>query len=181
MFIETEATPNPNTLKFLPGRAVMSSGTASYSAETAGHSPLASRLFAVGGVSGIFFGHDFVTVSKEQDADWAALKPQLLAAIMDHYAAGEVPLEAVPPSADEAGEEDPVVDKIRELLDLRIRPMVAGDGGDIIFCGYEDGIVYLEMHGACSGCPSASATLKHGVENMLRYYIPEVQAVEAVN
>lgn len=181
MLIETEPTPNPNTLKFLPGRVVMAAGTASYAnANAAEHSPLASRIFAVNGVSGAFLGSDFVTVSKKEDADWAALKPKLLVTISEHYAAGSQPEISIGSAADKSGE-DPVVTKICELLDTRIRPMVANDGGDIVFCGFENGIVYLHMQGACSGCPSSSATLKHGVENLLKYYVPEVLSVEAVN
>lgn len=181
MFIETEATPNPNTLKFLPGRTVMAQGTASYTnVEAAAHSPLARRLFAVGGVSGVFFGSDFVTVAKEDAVDWAVVKPRVLSAVMDHYSTGDIAPEAEPAAAP-AEDGDRVSTQIRELLDTRIRPMVANDGGDIIFRGFEDGIVYLHMQGSCAGCPSSTATLKHGVENMLRYYIPEVQSVEAVD
>ncbi|GHU05869.1 iron transporter [Alphaproteobacteria bacterium] len=181
MLIETEATPNPNTLKFLPGRVVMAAGTASYaSADAAERSPLARRIFAVDGVSSAFFGSDFVTVSKRENADWAALKPRLLTTIDEYYANGSQPEISIGPAGGGA-DEGPVVEKIRDLLDTRIRPMVANDGGDIVFCGFENGIVYLHMQGACSGCPNSAATLKHGVENMLKYYVPEVLAVEEVN
>jgi Fe-S cluster biogenesis protein NfuA len=181
MFIQTEPTPNPATLKFLPGRDVMGRGTADFpDANTAGGSPLAGRLFAVSGVSGVFLGSDFITVGKTEDSDWAVVKPQVLAAIMDHFASGE----AVVTGADQsvAGSEDsPIVAQIRELIETRVRPAVAQDGGDIIFRSFEDGIVYLTLRGACSGCPSSSATLKHGIENMLRYYVPEVVGVQAVD
>ncbi|MGE5546620.1 MAG: NifU family protein [Solirubrobacterales bacterium] len=180
MFIQTEPTPNPSTLKFLPGRDVMMTGTADFpSVETAGRSPLAARIFAVDGVSSVFLGGDFVAVSKADDAEWSVLKPQVLAAIMEHFASGA----PVVTGGDQAGSDEAdseVVAQIKELLDTRVRPAVAQDGGDIIFRGFEDGIVYLHMQGACSGCPSSSATLKHGIENMLKYYVPEVVAVQAV-
>jgi len=183
MFIETETTPNPATLKFLPGRAVMESGTANFvDADAATRSPLAERLFALGGVGGVFFGADFVTVTKDEDASWQQLKPLILGAIMEHFTSGRPLLlhgEApVPESA--AEEDDEVVSQIKELLETRVRPAVAQDGGDIIFEAYADGIVYLQMHGSCSGCPSSTATLKAGIENMLRHYIPEVVEVRAV-
>jgi Fe-S cluster biogenesis protein NfuA len=173
MFIETEGTPNPATLKFLPGREVMgSAGTADFaSAEVAARSPLASRIFALGGVARVFLGGDFVTVTQTGDADWAQLRPQVLGAIMDHFMAEDE-------EYDETDAE--IVDQIKELLDTRVRPAVAGDGGDIVFRGYRDGVVRLHLQGACSGCPSSRATLKHGVENMLRHYVPEVTAVEQV-
>ena len=183
MFIETEGTPNPATLKFLPGRDVMGSGTADFtSAEVAGHSPLALVLFALDGVSRVFLGGDFVTITKTDDADWATLRPQVLGAIMEHFVAdrpvivgeGEAALEDVSP------EDADVVAQIKELLDTRVRPAVASDGGDIVFRGYRNGVVSLHMQGACSGCPSSSATLKHGIENMLRHYVPEVTKVEQV-
>ena len=181
MFIQTEPTPNPTTLKFLPGREVMGEGTADFpDVSRAGRSPLATRLFAVPGVSSVFLGADFITVGKAERIDWSVLKPQVLAAIMDHYASGESVVTG--PAQDGAqGEESEVVAQIRELIDTRVRPAVAQDGGDIIFRSFEDGIVYLHMQGACSGCPSSTATLKHGIENMLRYYVPEVQAVQAVD
>jgi Fe-S cluster biogenesis protein NfuA len=185
MFIETEGTPNPATLKFLPGRYVMGDGTADFaSATSAERSPLASELFAVPGVARVFLGGDFITVTKTDDAEWQALKPQLLASIMEHFVAGRPVIES---SADEdlvediAPEDEEIVAQIRELLDTRVRPAVAGDGGDIVFRGYREGIVKLHMQGACSGCPSSRATLKHGIENMLRHFVPEVVAVEQVD
>jgi Fe-S cluster biogenesis protein NfuA len=184
MFIETEGTPNPATLKFLPGREVMGSGgTADFaSAEVAVRSPLAARIFALGGVARVFLGGDFVTVTQTGDADWAQLRPQVLGAIMDHFMAGLPVLDsdgdAEAEEYDEADAE--IVDQIKELLDTRVRPAVAGDGGDIVFRGFRDGVVRLHLQGACSGCPSSRATLKHGVENMLRHYVPEVVAVEQV-
>ena len=184
MFIETESTPNPATLKFIPGEQVLGArGTADFiDAATAERSPLAERLFQLDGVARVFLGADFVTVTKTADADWATLRTQALGAIMEHYLAGR------PILADEADEEaedvDPadqeVVAQIKELLDTRVRPAVAGDGGDIVFRGFRDGVVRLRMQGACSGCPSSRATLKHGVETMLRHYVPEVVAVEQV-
>ena len=185
MFIQTEQTPNPATLKFLPGRQVMSSGTANFtSAEAAGlRSPLAERLFALPQVSGVFLGADFITVTKS-DGDWHQLKPAILAEIMEHFTSGRPVLLAT--AADsamadpESEDEDEVVSQIKELLETRVRPAVAQDGGDIIFHDFEDGVVYLHMQGACSGCPSSMATLKAGIENMLRHYIPEVIEVRAV-
>ncbi|MDA8230418.1 MAG: NifU family protein [Magnetospirillum sp.] len=180
MFIQTEPTPNPATLKFLPGRDVMGSGTADFpDAAKAARSPLATRLFQVPGVASVFLGSDFITVGKAADADWSVLKPLVLAAIMEHFAANQPVVTSGDHSAD-AGEDSAVVAQIKELLDTRVRPAVAQDGGDIIFRGFEDGIVYLHLQGACSGCPSSTATLKHGIENMLRYYVPEVVAVQAV-
>ena len=185
MFIQTEATPNPATLKFLPGRVVMAAGTADFpSAESAARSPLAQALFAVGGVAGVFFGSDFVTVTKGGDHDWHAMKPVVLGAIMEHFTAGRpIMLEGVQPApgaAGATGEDDDIVVQIKELLDTRVRPAVAQDGGDIVFHSFEEGVVYLHMQGSCSGCPSSTATLKSGIENMLRHYIPEVVAVRAV-
>jgi Fe-S cluster biogenesis protein NfuA len=185
MFIETEATPNPATLKFLPGRDVTGShGTADFTsvAETEGRSGLAARIFGVGEVARVFLGADFVTVTKAEAADWQGLKPRVLGAIMEHYLTGLPALEGL--SEDEAEDSDPadaeIVAQIKELLDTRVRPAVAGDGGDIVFRGFRDGVVRLRMQGACSGCPSSRATLKHGVETMLRHYVPEVVAVEQV-
>ncbi len=184
MFIETEGTPNPATLKFLPGRTVMPSGTADFATEAAaGNSPLALTLFALPGVARVFLGADFVTVTKSDELDWPSLKPQVLGAIMEHFLAGR---PVVSDAHDSAADEDvdpadaEVVGMIKELLDTRVRPAVAGDGGDIVFRGFRDGIVKLHMQGACSGCPSSGATLKHGIENMLRHYVPEVIAVEQV-
>lgn len=182
MFIQTEQTPNPATLKFLPGREVMSSGTANFpSAETAGRSPLAERLFQIEGVSGVFLGSDFITVTKADGRAWALLKPAILGVIMEHFTAGRpVVLEAAREAAAADPAESEIVSQIRELLDTRVRPAVAQDGGDIIFHGYQDGVVYLHMQGSCSGCPSSTATLKAGIENMLRHYLPEVVEVRAV-
>jgi Fe-S cluster biogenesis protein NfuA len=186
MFIETEATPNPATLKFLPGRDVLGGrGTADFTApaEAAGRSPLAERVFQVGDVARVFLGADFVTVTKAEDADWTLLRPRVLGAVMEHYLSGMPVLEGA--AEGEHGEDfdaadQEVVAQIKELLDTRVRPAVASDGGDITFHGFRDGIVKLRMQGACSGCPSSRATLKHGVENMLRHYVPEVIAVEQV-
>ena len=185
MFIETEGTPNPATLKFLPGCEVMGLSTADFaSPASAARSPLATALFALPGVARVFLGGDFVTVTKTDEIDWAALKPQVLGAIMEHFVAGRPVIEAG--AEDELMDEDvdpadqEIVDQIKELLDTRVRPAVAGDGGDIVFRGYREGIVRLHMQGACSGCPSSRATLKHGIENMLRHYVPEVVAVEQV-
>jgi Fe-S cluster biogenesis protein NfuA len=183
MFIETETTPNPASLKFLPGRPVMEQGTANFTSdEAARRSPLASRLFALDGVTGVFFGADFISVSKSDAIAWQQLKPAVLGAIVEHYTAGEPLLTGGDVAeADGAGEEDgEVVAQIKELIETRVRPAVAQDGGDIIFEAYADGVVYLQMHGSCSGCPSSTATLKAGIENMLRHYIPEVVEVRAV-
>jgi Fe-S cluster biogenesis protein NfuA len=185
MFIQTEETPNPATLKFLPGRVVMTSGTANFTTrEAACISPLAERLFSLPEVKGVFLGTDFITVTKAGDEDWYRLKPAILALIMEHFTAGRPVLladEVAGPAA-RTGEEDDdeVVTQIKELLETRVRPAVAQDGGDIIFHDFEDGIVYLHMQGSCSGCPSSTATLKAGIENMLRHYIPEVIEVRAV-
>lgn len=187
MFIQTEQTPNPATLKFLPGRTVMTSGTANFTdAAVAAGSPLAERLFALPQVAGVFFGADFITVTKDGDGDWYQLKPAILAAIMEHFTAGRPVLAptaaaaAAPGSGPGDEEDDEVVSQINELLETRVRPAVAQDGGDIIFHDFEDGVVYLHMQGSCSGCPSSTATLKAGIENMLRHYIPEVVEVRAV-
>ena len=182
MFIQTEPTPNPATLKFLPGREVMASGSANFTeADGAKASPLAGRLFALEGVTGVYLGADFITVSKAADLDWLKLKPVVLAAIMDHFTSGQpVMTGAAAPAEDSAEEDDEVVSQIKELLETRVRPAVAQDGGDIIFHSFEDGVVYLTMQGSCSGCPSSTATLKAGIENMLRHYIPEVHEVRPV-
>jgi Fe-S cluster biogenesis protein NfuA len=185
MFIETESTPNPATLKFLPGVDVMGSGTADFaSAEAASRSPLAAALFALPGVARVFFGGDFVSVTKTDAMTWQALKPQVLGALVEHFMAGRPAVEGVAATDDQDEDVDPedaeIVEQIKELLDTRVRPAVAGDGGDIVFRGFRDGIVRLHMQGSCSGCPSSTATLKHGIENMLRHYIPEVVAVEQV-
>ena len=184
MFIETEGTPNPATLKFLPGQEVMARDTADFASPmSAGRSPLAQALFDLPGVARVFLGGDFVTITKGDDIDWPALKPQVLATLMDHFVAGRPVIEGADDDLDE--DVDPadseVVEQIKELLDTRVRPAVAGDGGDIVFRGFRDGVVKLHMQGACAGCPSSRATLKHGIENMLRHYVPEVQAVEQVD
>jgi Fe-S cluster biogenesis protein NfuA len=180
MFIQTEQTPNPATLKFLPGRPVMDSGTADFtSLDSAARSPLAVTLFSVDGVRGVFLGTDFVTVTKDLDREWHVIKPAILGAIMAHFTSGK-PVIAADAEAVAAEEDDEIVTQIKELLDTRVRPAVAQDGGDIIFHKFEDGVVYLHMQGSCSGCPSSTATLKSGIENMLRHYVPEVVEVRAV-
>ena len=183
MFIQTEETPNPATLKFLPGRAVMESGTASFATVAeAGRSPLALRLFEIEGVEGVFLGGDFISVTKADTKEWYLLKPSILGAVMEHFVAGRPVVSAEAEAVDEAdyGEDSETVATIKELLDTRVRPAVAQDGGDIVFQGFERGIVYLHMQGACSGCPSSTATLKMGIENMLRHYLPEVVEVRSV-
>ena len=191
MFIETELTPNPATIKFLPGEAVMPSGTRDFpDAESAAASPLASALFDLGDVSGVFFGRDFVSVTAGEGVDWSALKPQVVAMLLDHFITG-APLFAgpdasgiaVPPADDDQMADDPadaeVIDQIKELIEVRVRPAVANDGGDIVYRGFRDGVVYLTMQGACAGCPSSSATLKNGIESLLKHYVPEVLEVRA--
>jgi len=189
MFIQTEATPNPATLKFLPGVPVMPNGAVEFSdQEDAEKSPLAAQLFRIPGVSGVFFGHDFISVTKEgadeEGFDWQHLKPAILGTIMEHFVTGKpVMVEGL---GDVDLEEDfeeadiEIVNTIKELLDTRVRPAVAQDGGDITFHGFRDGIVYLHMRGACAGCPSSTATLKHGIQNLLKHFIPEVQEVQPV-
>lgn len=190
MFIQTEATPNPATLKFLPGQVVMDSGTADFreAGSAAEKSPLAAKLFKIDGVNGVFFGYDFVTITKDEELDWAHLKPAILAGIMEHFMAGE-PVMASANTGDfsdssedefyDEGDEN-VVSTIKELIETRVRPAVAQDGGDITFRGYKEGTVFLHMKGACAGCPSSTATLKHGIQNLLHHFIPEVEQVEAV-
>jgi Fe-S cluster biogenesis protein NfuA len=182
MFIQTEETPNPATLKFLPGRSVVESGSVDFaSQEGAARSPLAERLFKVEGVDRVFLGQDFVTVTKSDKKDWAVLKPALLGVIMEHFVSGQpVLLENGAAAAATDEEDDEIVAQIKELLETRVRPAVAQDGGDIIFHSFEDGVVYLHMQGSCSGCPSSTATLKMGIENMLRHYVPEVVEVRPV-
>lgn len=183
MFIQTETTPNPATLKFLPGTGIMPEGTADYrSAAEAANSPLARRLFDIDGVEAVFLGADFVTVTKGSGVDWHVLKPSILGAIMEHLMAGLPVIEGADAAAQEEYSEDDaeIVAQIKELLDTRVRPAVAQDGGDIVFRGYDDGVVYLHMQGACAGCPSSTATLKHGIENMLRHFVPEVNEVRPV-
>ncbi len=185
MFIQTESTPNPATLKFLPGQTVLDMGTADFpSAETADKSPLAGRVFGVSGVTGVFFGNDFVTVTKDDAVDWDHIKPAILGAIMEHYQSGDPVMagdhEPASGHAEHTGENAEVVGQIKELLDSRVRPAVAQDGGDITFHGFDRGVVYLHMQGACAGCPSSTLTLKMGIENLLRHYIPEVTEVRPV-
>lgn len=184
MFIETERTPNPATLMFRPGRAVTDGTTADFaSPEAAAASPLAAALFDLGDVERVFFGANFVSVTKaEGAADWAALKPLVLGALVDHFASG-APLFAATdsgPVIDDDPEDAEIVAQINELIDTRVRPQVAGDGGDIVYRGFNKGIVFLEMQGACSGCPSSTATLKHGIESLLKYYVPEVSEVRSI-
>lgn len=183
MFIQTQETPNPATLKFLPGQAVMTSGVwECVSPEEATASPLAERLMGVNGVTALFFGSDFISVTKDDNNEWEMLKPRIMMQIMDHYTAG-LPLfhgDAAPGGEEQSGaEDDEITAQIRELIDTRVRPMVAQDGGDIVFDRFDQGVVYLHMRGACSGCPSATMTLKSGIENMLRHYVPEVLEVRA--
>ena len=187
MFIQTETTPNPSTVKFLPGEEVMASGTADFrKIEDATHSPLASRLLKIDDVTGVFFGSDFVSVTKCDEADWQLLKPVILGIMMEHFVSGQPIIEntfyedtAV--SDQDDGANSQIIIQIKELLETRVRPAVAQDGGDIEFKGFDKGIVLLALHGSCQGCPSATMTLKMGVENMLKHYIPEVLEVRAVN
>ena len=186
MFIQTESTPNPATLKFLPGQSVLEVGTADFPSEDAAEgSPLAKRVFAVNGVTGVFLGNDFVTVTKDAATEWDHVKPSILGAIMEHFQSGDPVMagEGGAPSghAEHTGEDGEIVDQIKELLDTRVRPAVAQDGGDITFHGFDRGVVYLHMQGACAGCPSSTLTLKMGIENLLRHYIPEVVEVRPVN
>lgn len=186
MFIQTEATPNPQTLKFLPGRVVLDGGPMEFLDQAeAEASPLASALFSVPGVTGVFFGYDFITVTKS-DADWVRLKPAVLGAIMEHFMSGSPILastdaDAAPGEEDYDPSDEETVATIKELLDTRVRPAVAADGGDITFRSFRDGVVYLNMRGACSGCPSSTATLRHGIQNLLRHFLPDVQEVRAVS
>ena len=189
MFIETETTPNPATLKFLPGQEVMASGTRDFaSEEDAAASPLAEALFSLGDVTGVFFGRDFVSVTAGPGVDWSALKPQVVSILLDHFVSGS-PLFAggdasgIAVAGEDPGDDDPadadVVAQIRDLIETRVRPAVANDGGDIIYKGFREGVVYLTMQGACSGCPSSTATLKQGIESLLKHYVPEVTEVRA--
>ena len=191
MFIETETTPNPATLKFLPGRQVMPAGTRDFTtAEDAAASPLAEALFALGDVSGVFFGRDFVSVTAGEGVSWSALKPQVVAVLLDHFVS-EAPLFAgngvgaigVPAEAEagagHAPEDEDIVVQILELIETRVRPAVANDGGDVVYRSYREGVLTLAMQGACSGCPSSAATLKNGIESLIRYYVPEVTEVRA--
>ncbi|MCB2048096.1 MAG: NifU family protein [Novosphingobium sp.] len=191
MYIETETTPNPATLKFLPGRQVMASGTRDFaSPEDASASPLAEALFDLGDVTGVFFGSDFISVSVAPGVEWAQMKPQVVAMLLDHFVS-EAPLFAggdasgfsVPADDDADFGEDPadadVVAQIKDLIETRVRPAVAGDGGDIVYRGFREGVVFLTMQGACAGCPSSTATLKQGIESLLKHYVPEVSEVRA--
>jgi len=191
MFIETETTPNPSTLKFLPGELVMAAGTREFtSPEAAEASPLAQALFDLGDVTGVFFGRDFVSVTAAPGVEWASLKPQVLSLLLDHFVAqaplftpGSASGIAVPAASDDDFNDDPadadVIEQIKDLIETRVRPAVANDGGDIIYRGFREGVVYLQMQGACSGCPSSSATLKNGIESLLKHYVPEVNEVRA--
>jgi Fe-S cluster biogenesis protein NfuA len=189
MLIETELTPNPATIKFLPGQVVMASGTRDFAdPEEAAASPLAEALFALGDVTGVFFGHSFISVTAAPGVEWASLKPDVLAILLDHFSANmplfhaasagfSVPADTDYPLDDPADED--IVDQIKELIETRVRPAVANDGGDIIYRGFQKGVVFLQMQGACSGCPSSSATLKNGIEQLLKHYVPEVTEVRA--
>jgi len=188
MFIQTEDTPNPQTLKFLPGKEVMNNNVMEITNNSeALASPLAKRIFDIEGIKSIFLGSDFITVTKESNAEWQVIKPLALAAIMDHYMSGEPILSSN--SVNLTDEEiiydelvdKQVIDQITELIETRVRPAVAQDGGDITFKGFKNGVVYLHMRGACAGCPSSTITLKNGIENMLKHYIPEIESVEAIN
>ena len=184
MFIQTESTPNPATLKFLPGQSVLDVGTADFpSADTAVASPLARRIFGVEGVTGVFLGTDFVTVTKADGVEWDHVKPAILGAVMEHFQSGDQAVDGAAGGAGHADHDGPdaeIVGQIKELLDTRVRPAVAQDGGDITFHGFDRGVVYLHMQGACAGCPSSTLTLKMGIENLLRHYIPEVVEVRPV-
>jgi Fe-S cluster biogenesis protein NfuA len=189
MLIQTEPTPNPATIKFLPSQAVMDSGTRDFASyEDAEASPLASAIFSIGDVEGVFFGRDFVSVTAAPGVEWRELKPQVLEVLLDHFASG-APLFKVgsaddifiaPEEIDDSGEDAEVVAQIRELIDTRVRPAVARDGGDIVYRGFKQGTVFLALQGACSGCPSSTMTLKQGIESLLKHYVPEVEAVEAL-
>ncbi len=189
MLIQTETTPNPATLKFLPGQNVMGSGTRDFAApEDAEASPLAEAIFSTGDVEGVFFGSDFISVTAAPGVEWLYLKPQVLGVLLDHFASGaplfkagsaadiSVPLEEIGDNPEDAE----IVAQIKELIETRVRPAVAQDGGDIVYRGFQKGIVYLALHGACSGCPSSTMTLKNGIEGLLKHYVPEVETVEAV-
>lgn len=185
MFIQTETTPNPSTLKFIPGEPVLGNSTANFNnKKEASSSPLALALFDIDNIAGVFLGSDFISVTKSDNCNWDLLKTEILTVIMEHYVAGRPVINEAKRGAKKQDavneDEDEIVKQIRELIDTRVRPSVAQDGGDIIFHGFENGVVKLEMHGACSGCPSSAITLKNGIENMLKHYVPEVESVEAV-
>ena len=190
MLIQTETTPNPATLKFLPGQAVMGSGTRDFATpEDAEASPLAEAIFSIGDVDGVFFGRDFVSVTAAPGVEWHHLKPQVLGILLDHFASGAPLFKAGSAAGIEVApleevHDDPadaeIVAQIRELIETRVRPAVAQDGGDIVYRGFNKGTVYLALHGACAGCPSSTMTLKNGIEGLLKHYVPEVDTVEAV-
>lgn len=189
MLIQTEPTPNPATLKFLPGQTVMTAGTRDFATpEEAEASPLAEAIYSTGDVENVFFGRDFVSVTAAPGVEWRELKPQVLAVLLDHFASGAPLFKpgsaagiAVPsPEISDEGEDAEVVAQIKELIETRVRPAVANDGGDIVYRGFQKGTVYLALHGACSGCPSSTMTLKQGIESLLKHYVPEVETVEAV-
>lgn len=180
MFIQTEETPNPLTLKFLPQKIVMEEGTLQFvSSEEAQKSPLAERLFKIVGVDRVLFGTDFIAITKTPDKEWYVLKPSVLGAIMEHFVSGRSLFKGTMEIQDFTGQEDAISAEIREIIETRVRPAVAQDGGDIVFDRFEDGIVYVHMQGACAGCPSSTATLKSGIENMLKHYVPEVLEVRS--
>tara|TARA_B100000963_G_scaffold292268_1_gene262509 strand:+ start:186 stop:740 length:555 start_codon:yes stop_codon:yes gene_type:complete len=181
MFIQTEDTPNPETLKFVPGNIILKTGTADFSSkENASQSPLALRLFEIEGVKRVFFGTDFISVTKDSQLDWNILKPSILTGIMEHFSTGLPAVNELNDMTSVSNTEDSeIIKQIKDLLETRVRPAVAMDGGDITFCSFESGVVTLQMQGACAGCPSSTATLKMGIENMLRHYIPEVTEVRA--
>jgi Fe-S cluster biogenesis protein NfuA len=191
MLIETETTPNPSTLKFLAGRTVMDAGTRDFATpEEAEASPLAEALFALGDVEGVFYGREFISVTAAPGSDWRDLKPQVLGVLLDHFAGGAplfrpsadngIDVSADTPAFDEDPADADIIDQIKDLIDTRVRPAVARDGGDIVYRGFTKGTVYLAMHGACSGCPSSTATLKQGIEQLLKHYVPEVTDVRAI-
>lgn len=182
MFIQTETTPNPATLKFIPGEPVMGNGTCNFTRkEEAAKSPLAEILFQIKGVEAIYFGGDFISVTKSETSQWDSLKTELLTTIMEHYVSGRpIMLDSGAVKVDTANDDSEIVTQIKEIIETRVRPAVAQDGGDIIFHSFEGGVLKLEMHGACSGCPSSTVTLKNGIENMLKHYVPEVESVESV-
>lgn len=183
MFIQTQVTPNPSTLKFIPGKAVLGDGTAQFNNKNeAGKSPLAQVLFDIKNVEAVFLGSDFISITKSENANWATLKTEILTTIMEHFVSGAPVMlaEGTAQAAENQEEDSEIVKQIKELIETRVRPAVAQDGGDIIFRSFKDGVVKLEMHGACSGCPSSTVTLKNGIENMLKHYVPEIESVEAV-
>lgn len=185
MFIQTETTPNPSTLKFIPGVEVLKDRTAQFNnKDDAAKSPLAITLFDLGDITAVFLGSDFISVTKSDEVEWDTVKAPILTAIMEHFTAGKPVIEEenkkTEPQSEGEGNDDALVVQIKELIETRVRPAVAQDGGDIIFHSFNEGIVKLELHGACSGCPSSTITLKNGIEQMLKHYVPEVEAVEAV-